>query len=51
MKIDLYQSKYQAQVEEFFNNCNVKNNSSWSSLGSHKRGNHQIFLVFDIFNL
>ena len=39
MKIDLYQSKYQAQVEEFFNNCNVKNNSSWESLGSQKRGN------------
>jgi len=47
MRIDLYQSKYDKKIETFFQNCGVKNNSSWKSLGSHKRGNHQFFLIFD----
>ena len=47
MKIDLYQSKYQTHVEEFFNNCNIKNNSNWNSLATHKRHKSQLFLVFD----
>lgn len=47
MKIDTYQDQYSTQLEEFFKNCGIKNNSSWKSIGTHKRGIHQIFLVFD----
>ena len=47
MKIELYNHNHKVQVEAFFEKCGVKNNSSWESLGSHKRGNHQIFLVLD----
>lgn len=47
MEIELYHPKYKKQLEDFFENCNIKNNSSWELLGSHKRGNHQIFLVLD----
>ena len=47
MRIDAYQSKYQKQVELFFSKCNVKNNSSWETLGTHKRDKSKLFLVFD----
>lgn len=47
MRIDTYKEKYSIQLQDFFNNCAIKNNSSWDSLGTHKRGNYQIFLVFD----
>ncbi len=47
MKIDLYQSKHQKQVEDFFKNCNVKNNSNWNYLATYKRNQSQLFLVFD----
>lgn len=47
MNIELYNPNYKNLVEDFFKKCDIKNNSSWEALGSHKRGNHQIFLVFD----
>ena len=47
MRIDFYQSKYESKIEKFFINCGVTNNSNWKSLGTHKRNNSQLFLVFD----
>jgi hypothetical protein len=47
MNIELYNPNYKNLVEDFFKKCDIKNNSSWESIGTHKRGTHQIFLVFD----